>query len=292
MGEARDGWPAAPGTVAKSLPPEGLGHAFVVALAGQVVSAFDPQLCPALEVGDEVEVRARAELEEEKGESARAIADVAKLASEDNAPSKKKGVAGLFSGGSSSKSKDNNNDEEEEEEEEEDPEGQGQAVVVSVDASRWGPSFTVRLLEGGDGKGKGKEIVVTDRRLASFPLPSSSSSSSSPSSAPPPLPLPPPKVPKGDPPPFAAAHAPPPAATPPPVVTAALAAAPAAAAPSAPPSTSFTPSLKQITEAVKAAKCAVSSLQFEDVSTGVRLLREALELLTTEPQAGAAGKKK
>ena len=276
--------PGAPGTVARSLPPEGLGHAFVVALAGQVVSAFEPQLSPALEVGDEVVVRARGEelLEDggERGESAREVADIAKLAAED--ASKKKGLGGLFgSGGSGGKSKDGDDDEDNEE-------GQGRAVVVSVDASRWRPRFTVRLLEKQGDEKEEATIIVTDRRLASFPAPPSSSSSSSAKVAP-----------KGDPPPFAAAHAPPP---PPPVAAAALPAA-AAAAPSAPPSSSsplppsssssssFTPSLQQITEAVKAAKCAVSSLQFEDVGTSVRFLREALELLTVESSA-KGGKKK
>ena len=268
--------PGVPGTVAKNLPPEGLGHAFVVALAGQVVSAFEPQLSPALEVGDDVVVRAKSELEDEKGESAKEIADVAKLASED--ASKKKGVAGLFSKSESKSGKDDGDCD--------GPEGRGRAVVVAVDASGWRPRLTVRLVEEGDGR----EITVTDRRLSSFPLPSASGGGSSAAAA-----LPPPKVPKGDPPPFAAAHAPP---APPPAAVAHAAAA--AAAPSAPPpassssasASSFAPSLQQITEAVKAAKYAVSSLQFEDVGTGVKFLREALELLTTEPTKGGGGGKK
>ena len=263
--------PGVPRTVAKALPPEGLGHAFVVALSGQVVSAFDPQLCPRLEAGDEVSVRARAELERESEESgAREMADVAKLAAEE--ASKKKGVAGLFS----KSEKIHENDEESE-----GPEGQGRAVVVGVDASCWRPRFTVKLLEGESGK----EITITDKRIVSFPAPSSSSSS--PSSA-----APPPKMPKGDPPPFAAAHAPlPPAvAVSAPAATAAATTTPSAPPPPQPSSSSFSPSLQQITEAVKAAKCAVSSLQFEDVGTGVKFLREALELLTTETAKG--GKKK
>ena len=272
--------PGVPGTVAKTLPPEGLGHAFVVALAGQVVSAFEAQLSPALEAGDEVEVRPRAALEEEKGESAREVADVARLAAED--ASKKKGLGALFGGSGAGKSKGDI-------EEEEGPEGEGKAVVVAVDASRWRPRFTVRFLEehGKSGeKQQQAEITITDRRLSSFPAPPSSSSAGGAGG--------PPKVPKGDPPPFAAAHAPPPPPPPPPAAPPAAAAAPAAAAPPPPPSSSssFTPSLQQITDAVKAAKCAVSSLQFEDVSTGVRFLREALELLTVEGSGGAKGVKK
>jgi hypothetical protein len=273
----------------RSLPPEGLGYAFVVALlssavAGeqrqqQAVSAFDTQLSPALEAGDEVAVRARAELEGQKGESAKEIADVARLAAED--ASRKKGIAGLF-GGSEGRSSDYGGGRGDDDEEE-GPEGHGRAIVVSVDASRWRPRFTVRLSEEGrDGKeGGGATITVTDRRLSSFPAPPP---------PPPPSSSPAPRAPpKGDPtPPFAAAHAPPP--PPPP----AAAGAPPPPAPAPPPpsssSSSFAPSLKQITEAVKAAKCAVSSLQFEDVSTGVRFLREALELLTVESAKG--GKKK
>lgn len=54
-----DGFPpAVAGTVAKVNPPEGLGVTYVVALADQVVSAFEAQLAPALEPGAEVVVKA------------------------------------------------------------------------------------------------------------------------------------------------------------------------------------------------------------------------------------------
>jgi Vta1 C-terminal domain len=42
----------------------------------------------------------------------------------------------------------------------------------------------------------------------------------------------------------------------------------------------FSPPLTAITEAQKCAKYAVSSLGFEDVSTAVRYLQDALRLLT------------
>lgn len=45
----------------------------------------------------------------------------------------------------------------------------------------------------------------------------------------------------------------------------------------------FQPALAQITEAQKCAKSAASSLGFEDVHTAMRLLSEALELLTQPP---------
>jgi len=47
----------------------------------------------------------------------------------------------------------------------------------------------------------------------------------------------------------------------------------------------FVPSLAAVTEAHKLAKSAASSLTFEDVHTSVRLLGEALALLTRPPPA-------
>lgn len=64
----------------------------------------------------------------------------------------------------------------------------------------------------------------------------------------------------------------------PPAVPAALP-APAAAVPAA----GYQPGLREITEASKLTKSATSALQFEDVNTAVRLLTEALGLLT-QPQ--------
>lgn len=46
------------------------------------------------------------------------------------------------------------------------------------------------------------------------------------------------------------------------------------------PNPGFTPSLAVIQEAHKAAKYAVSSLAFDDVSGGVKYLTDALRLLT------------
>jgi vacuolar protein sorting-associated protein VTA1 len=42
----------------------------------------------------------------------------------------------------------------------------------------------------------------------------------------------------------------------------------------------YTPPLPAVLEAQKAAKCAVSSLSFEDVSSAVKFLNDALRLLT------------
>lgn len=79
---------------------------------------------------------------------------------------------------------------------------------------------------------------------------------------------------------------------PPPAAAAALhparsAAAPAAAAPAAvavpQPVPGYQPGLREITEAAKLTKSATSALQFEDVNTAVRLLSEAIGLLT-QPQ--------
>lgn len=82
----------------------------------------------------------------------------------------------------------------------------------------------------------------------------------------------------------AAPQPPPPAAAAP---TARTAAAPAAAAPAAvavpQPVPGYQPGLREITEAAKLTKSATSALQFEDVNTAVRLLSEAIGLLT-QPQ--------
>ena len=88
------------------------------------------------------------------------------------------------------------------------------------------------------------------------------------------------------PPPAAAAPPPPPpaaaapvAAAPPPAAAARVAAA--APPPSLPqPVPGYQPGLREITDAAKMAKSATSALQFEDVSTAVKLLTEALALLT------------
>jgi hypothetical protein len=42
----------------------------------------------------------------------------------------------------------------------------------------------------------------------------------------------------------------------------------------------YQPGLREITDASKLTKSATSALQFEDVATAVRLLTEALTLLT------------
>jgi hypothetical protein len=64
-------------------------------------------------------------------------------------------------------------------------------------------------------------------------------------------------------------------------------ACPSAVLPRGPPSgePDFVPSLAAVTEAHKLAKSAASSLTFEDVHTSVRLLGEALALLTRPPPA-------
>jgi hypothetical protein len=49
------------------------------------------------------------------------------------------------------------------------------------------------------------------------------------------------------------------------------------------PVAGYQPGLREITEAGKLTKSATSALQFEDVNTAVRLLTEALGLLT-QPQ--------
>lgn len=49
------------------------------------------------------------------------------------------------------------------------------------------------------------------------------------------------------------------------------------------PVAGYQPGLREITEASKLTKSATSALQFEDVNTAVRLLTEALGLLT-QPQ--------
>ena len=83
--------------------------------------------------------------------------------------------------------------------------------------------------------------------------------------------------------PSGAAPPPPPAAP-----RAAAPAAPAAAAAAPPPRPAavpgYHPGLREISEASKLAKSATSALQFEDVATAVRLLSEALGLLTAPPR--------
>ena len=95
----------------------------------------------------------------------------------------------------------------------------------------------------------------------------------------------PPAAPTTAPPPAArpaAAAAPPPAraaAVPPPPPAAAVPAGVVVPQPVA----GYQPGLREITEAAKLTKSATSALQFEDVNTAVRLLTEALGLLT-QPQ--------
>ena len=50
------------------------------------------------------------------------------------------------------------------------------------------------------------------------------------------------------------------------------------------PVADFKPALREITEASKLTKSATSALQFEDVTTAVRLLTEALTMLTQPPR--------
>ena len=198
--------PAVAGTIAKVNPPEGLGVTYVVALADQVVSAFEAQLAPALEAGAAVVVAA----------DATADADADSPAS-------------------------------------------GDYIVTGVDTTIWRPRYTLAPAAGG------AAVTVDDSVLKSWPPPRGRA----------------PKAPKDAP--FAAAHAPAasepsaPPPPPPPVVAAPAASAPVAAAPVA-----GQPSLKDMQDAIKAAKSAISSLQFEDVKTAVKYLTAALELCTNK----------
>ena len=192
---------AVAGTIAKVNPSEGLGVTYVVALADQVVSAFEAQLAPSLEVGAAVR--------------AAAAGDAASPAP-------------------------------------------GDYVVTAVDTTIWRPRYTLTPAAGG-----GAPVTVDDSVLKSWPSPRGRA----------------PKAPKDAP--FAAAHAPAtsepsaPPPPPPPVV-----AVPAASAPVAPAPAAGQPSLKDMQDAIKAAKSAISSLQFEDVKTAVKYLTAALDLCT------------
>ena len=278
--------PGVPGTVAKSLPPEGLGHAFVVALlsGGGRWSRPSTRNCALPGSWGRGCGRARAELERESEESGRRRWRMSQTRGRGRIRKKGHGWSFVVRGrrrncGAGRRRGPKG------------PEGQGRAIVVSVDSSCWRPRFTVKLLDGG-GEGEGKEITITDKRIASFPAPSSSSSGGSSSSG-----APPPKVPKGDPPPFAAAHAPPPP-PPPAVVVSAPAATTAAAATGAPPSRSSSTSTFFLFLAVAAAdngggesrqvRRLVAAVRGR--RTGVKFLREALELLTDGERKG--GKKK
>ncbi|KAL4437362.1 hypothetical protein ABPG75_004501 [Micractinium tetrahymenae] len=193
------------------------------------------------------------------------------------------------------------------------PSGQSvEATVAEMDMSHWPPSYLVRLADG-------NYVDTTDDRLRQLNVPRPRSEPSSLDSLPsgslptgafsaPPPPLTPPSAPPAAggglyPPPATGVPPPPPASSPSrappadrhgpsaPAAPAAAAAAPPAA-PAAPaayaavpqPLAGYEPGLREITDASKLTKSATSALQFEDVRTAVKLLTEALTLLTQPPR--------
>ncbi|EFN60157.1 hypothetical protein CHLNCDRAFT_133608 [Chlorella variabilis] len=167
-----------------------------------------------------------------------------------------------------------------------------EATVAELDLGHWPPSYLVRLADG-------NYVDTTADRLHQLHVPKPRSEGANldslPSGGLPPPPaaaaagggggmypppavgLPPQQPPQQQPPPAAAAPRPA-ASVPPPVRPAAVAAAAAPPIPQAVPG--FQPGLREMSDAAKLAKSATSALQFEDVTTAVKLLTEALRLLT------------
>ncbi|KAI3429828.1 hypothetical protein D9Q98_010141 [Chlorella vulgaris] len=169
-----------------------------------------------------------------------------------------------------------------------------QATVAEIDIGHWPPSYLVRLADG-------SYVDTTDSRLQQVNVPRPRSEAANLDSlaalgSPAGTPAgggggggmyPPPAVGMPPAPPAAAAQPP----MPPPPAAAAprrgtMASPARAAAPPPPPVAlpqavaGFQPGLREITEASKLTKSAASALQFEDVTTAVKLLSESLRLLT------------
>lgn len=196
------------------------------------------------------------------------------------------------------------------------PSGQSvEGTVAELDTSHWPPSYLVRLADGAyvdttddrlvqlnvpRPRSEGADLAdLGGEGAAAAPPPPAAAGAGSGGSGgmyPPPAtampPSAPPAAPSAPPPPPPAAasppRAPPPAAAVPrpmpvppaaaPAAVAAVAPAPATLPPRAVPG--YQPGLREITDASKLTKSATSALQFEDVATAVRLLTEALTLLT------------
>mmetsp|Transcript_16693 Transcript_16693/g.46638 ORF Transcript_16693/g.46638 Transcript_16693/m.46638 type:complete len:317 (+) Transcript_16693:645-1595(+) len=177
--------------------------------------------------------------------------------------------------------------------------GEVLATVEAMDLQHWPPSYVVKLADGSV-KDTGPDRVLSAPPKASTvpppPPPANSVPAPPPpqaaSDAPPPpasarppppssVPLPPPPA-AAPPPPRAPAYPPPASAYPPPAAAhASSPATPAVPKPAMPQATAgYTPSGSRIAAAKKLAKSAASSLDFDDVQTSIKLLNDALQLLT------------
>ncbi|PSC68533.1 vacuolar sorting-associated VTA1-like protein [Micractinium conductrix] len=168
--------------------------------------------------------------------------------------------------------------------------GSMEATVAEMDLGHWPPSYLVRLADG-------NYVDTTSDRLHQLAVHRPSSQGAGLDSLAAPAPPPPPPATAAGPGlhgPHAGAMYPPPATgvAPPPPASSPQAARPAAPPPAAAPVAlpapvpGFQPGLREVTDAAKLTKSATSALQFEDTTTAVRLLTEALALLTGLPPPG------